>query len=158
MSKQTLSSPKLVSVPLDLSLVQDCLLNFEGFDDLSVKQASDLLKSLDLFKEKLKGKQIETVDDDVDDITGYHMYRFTSKLRKVRQALSKLNREKFCSIDKKELVLRDQLDDIQRKLHDDPTNSDFQRLDTEMNRVLKNAWNVSSEEIAMGSVLSVEHQ
>ncbi|KAK7267087.1 hypothetical protein RIF29_19751 [Crotalaria pallida] len=64
-SKQTPPSlPKHDSVSLDLSLLQDRLLNLEDLDDLSSKQAFELMKSLDVIKEKLKGKQV--MPDDVE--------------------------------------------------------------------------------------------
>ncbi|KAK7256640.1 hypothetical protein RIF29_30094 [Crotalaria pallida] len=64
-SKQTPPSmAKHDSVNLDFSLLQDRLLNLEGLDDLNSKQASDLMKNLDLIKEKLKGKQV--MPDDVE--------------------------------------------------------------------------------------------
>ncbi|KAK7281202.1 hypothetical protein RIF29_08976 [Crotalaria pallida] len=248
-SKQTPPSViKLTSDPLDFSLINDSLLNLQGFDALTSKQASDLLKNLDAIKEKLKGKQTTSVDDetvpetqlvqekkgaetnkndpprkasiwdnfdisklrnaggklefhkplikegtaieeakakdieakyaaavecstpkhtsqsdpleneqlhseiwrrggfkyfnmwaaDADfkqlvqeawdvDIDGYHMYRFTRKLRRVREVLSQFNKEKFDSIDKKEIILRAQLDEVQKKLQDDPANAVIQR-------------------------------
>ncbi|KAK7267612.1 hypothetical protein RIF29_20290 [Crotalaria pallida] len=71
-SKQSPSpSTKHDSVPFDLTLFQHRLLNFEGFDDLSTKQASDLLKNLDVIKEKLKGKH--GVDPDIDVVAETQM-------------------------------------------------------------------------------------
>ncbi|KAK7256565.1 hypothetical protein RIF29_30019 [Crotalaria pallida] len=183
-SKQTpFSKPNHDSEPLDVSLVQERLLNLEGLDDLSSKQVAVLMKTLDEIKEKLKGKQVVTDDVEVVyetpfdqqekgdepektdppkrasiwdsfDITklrnaggkleyheplikegtaiGYHMYRFNRKLKQVRDALIQLNKDKFSNIDKKELAIKGQLDDAQRRLHADPNNSVFQRQEKDL--------------------------
>ncbi|KAK7256455.1 hypothetical protein RIF29_29905 [Crotalaria pallida] len=176
-SKQTLS-PKHDFVPLDHSLVQDRLLNLDGLDNLTSKKTSDLLRNLDAIKEKLKGKQVISVEEEVVpetqldqpksvedpktdiwrrgsfkyfnmwasdpdfkqivqdawevDVDGYHMFRFSIKLKRVREALSQFNKNKFSNIDKKELALKDQLIEIQRKLQEDPGNSQIQRQEREI--------------------------
>ncbi|KAK7274293.1 hypothetical protein RIF29_15376 [Crotalaria pallida] len=162
-SKHTPSSPTPKHTPpvsvnyaisIDFSLLNDRILNLEGLDDLDSKQASNLMKNLDVIKDKLKGKNPASPVDEVvqetqldqgsngevsnhdnndivqhawnSDLEGFEMFRFSSKLKVVKRDLLQLNRDRFNCIDKKEVSLKCQLEDVQRKLQNDPGNADLQ--------------------------------
>ncbi|KAK7255586.1 hypothetical protein RIF29_28999 [Crotalaria pallida] len=98
--------------------------NHEGGSNIGESGAETFTENQWQIETRQKAKVQEAWDVDID---GYHMYRFTRKLRRVREVLSQFNKEKFDSIDKKEITLRAQLDEVQKKLQDDPANAVIQR-------------------------------
>ncbi|KAK7258455.1 hypothetical protein RIF29_24033 [Crotalaria pallida] len=60
------------------------------------------------------------------EVDGYEMFKFSTKLKKVKRVLLQLNRDRFNSIDKKEAVLKCKLDEVQRNLQLDPGNINLQ--------------------------------
>ncbi|KAK7250506.1 hypothetical protein RIF29_32985 [Crotalaria pallida] len=89
-SKQTPSlTTNHVSMPLDFTLIKDRLLNLEGLDDLSNKQATDLMKSLDAIKEKLKGKQVIPTEGELESETQVEHAKLDDEPQKADPAKAK---------------------------------------------------------------------
>ncbi|KAK7259712.1 hypothetical protein RIF29_25325 [Crotalaria pallida] len=73
-------------------------------------------------RQRAKGKAVD----------GYEMFKFSTKLKKVKRVLLQLNRDRFNSIDKKEAALKCQLDEAQRNLQLDPGNINLQQAERDI--------------------------
>ncbi|KAK7259607.1 hypothetical protein RIF29_25217 [Crotalaria pallida] len=103
--------------------------DFDKLDNLTNKQAADLLRNLELIKTRLKGKnpiepetsQIpETQIDETDGDRGTAAQKVMKKLDMLRQPFRALNKAKFANIDQREIELRKEVDSIQQSLDQNP--------------------------------------
>ncbi|KAK7267604.1 hypothetical protein RIF29_20282 [Crotalaria pallida] len=146
-SKQPTTTPRETPDPLTFDLSQLDDEDLIEIDNLTPKQIEAWLKNLDLLRDRIKNKSVDAAGTDVSNDKGNNGGNSSGnptvieqpkpknvcrKLFMLRKPLCKLNKDHFADIDKKEVTLRDELDDVQLKLVENPDDLNLQRSEKEL--------------------------